>query len=217
MARIYTVQRTAAEIADWFGAEAAPGQRVPLECQEGEPGLVVIERNGARYLRSFSWGFPRLTRQMQLQGEEPGRVGLVSDLTNPMWDQLVVDPRYRCLIPITHFANPDGVEGKKTRTWFSVKDEPLISWAGFCRTTPEFGPVYAGMTMAANEAVMPYNERMPVLLARHEQERWLRGSIQDVIALQFGKPIAADRMDIIPTKDRWRSGKVPDMRVPELI
>lgn len=52
---------------------------------------------------------------------------------------------------------------------------------------------------------------MPTLLSRHKQELWLRGSMQDVNALQFGKPIAADRMDIIPTKDRWLSGKVPDM------
>jgi len=46
------------------------------------------------------------------------------------------------------------------------KDEPLVAWAGFCRNLPDVGPVFAGMTMAANDAVMPYNDRMPVLLAR---------------------------------------------------
>ena len=43
----------------------------------------------------------------------------------------MVDPRYRCLIPLTHFANPDGDKGAKTRSWFSLTDAPLTAWAGF--------------------------------------------------------------------------------------
>jgi putative SOS response-associated peptidase YedK len=58
-----------------------------------------------------------------------------------------------------------------------VKDEPLVAWAGFCRNLPDVGPVFAGMTMTVNDAVMPYNDRKPVLLGRHEYERWLHGSI----------------------------------------
>ena len=69
----------------------------------------------------------------------------------------------------------------------------------------------AGSRMRFRAGESPEFRRMPTLLSRHEQELWLRGSMQDVNALQFGKPIAADRMDIIPTKDRWLSGKVPDM------
>jgi hypothetical protein len=34
-------------------------------------------------------------------------VNLVADLTNPMWDRIVPDPRYRCLIPLTAFAQPE--------------------------------------------------------------------------------------------------------------
>lgn len=64
---------------------------------------------------------------MGLRGEGPGRIGLVADLTNPMWEQVVVDTRYRCLIPLTHFANPNGDPGAKTRTWFSVAGEPLVA------------------------------------------------------------------------------------------
>ena len=94
--------------------------------------------------------------------------------------------------------------------WFSVKDEPLVAWAGFCRNLPDIGPVFAGMTMAASDAVMPYNDRMPVVLARNEYERWLHGSIADVIAFQFRAPMAADRIEVMHTEDRWRSGEVPD-------
>jgi len=134
---------------------------------------------------------------------------MVADLTNPMWEETIKDPKYRCLIPITHFANPDGDSGAKTRTWFSVKDQPIIAWAGFCRNMREGGPVYAGMTMEANSAIPPTNDRMPVLLEDHEWDEWLTGSVRDVIRFQYWAPIAADRMVVQRTDDQWRSGARP--------
>ena len=209
MSRLHIALASLADIDAHFEADAAPGIVVPAETIEGGRGVVVLEVGGRRRLKSPTWGFPRLTQEMRLRGDPPGRIGLVADLTNPMWEQLVVEPRYRCLIALTHFANPDGVPGEKTRTWFSVKDQPIIAWAGFVRNTPEFGPVYAGMTMAANEAVAATNDRMPVLLEREQYDRWLHGSIKEVIQFQFGQPIAADRMIVTRTHDLWRSGKPP--------
>jgi putative SOS response-associated peptidase YedK len=205
MSRLYAVMATAADLARHFGAETADDQAVPAENIEGAPGLVVIERDGRRHLRSFSWGFPRRARG----SDEAGRIGLVADLTNALWETTVVDPRFRCLIPLTHFANPDGREGKKTRTWFSLADQPIAAWAGFCRNAPDIGPVYAGMTMEANEAIPPTNDRMPALLAPHEYEQWLHGSIEDVIRFQFRPAVAAERMMVERTPERWRSGGLP--------
>ena len=160
-------------------------------------------------MKQMDWGFPRLTREMRERGDLPGRIGLVADLTNPLWDQLVVDTRYRCLIPLTHFANPAGDAGSKTRSWFSVSDRPLLAWAGFCRNIPDYGPVYAGMTMAANAAVEPYNDRMPVLLEPRDYARWLCCPIRDVIGFQFGHPIAAERIAVLHSEDLWRTGELP--------
>lgn len=209
MSRLHSIAASMADIADHFGAEPLPDIEVPSEIVEGLPGLVVIERDGRRYLRSMTWGFPRYSREAREHGDRPDRLGLVADLTNPMWTKTVADPRYRCLIVLTHFGNPDGVPGEKTRTWFSVRDQPIMAWGGFCRNTPEFGPVYAGLTMEANEAIPPTNDRMPVLLEPDDYDRWLRGPIGHVIGFQFRAPIAADRMEINRTEDLWRSGKPP--------
>ena len=171
---------------------------------------MVIARDDRRLIRSMIWGFPRPS----ITGGSVGvteRVGLVADLTNPMWDGLVQDPKYRCLIPITHFANPDGEPGAKTRTWFSVKDQPIAAWAGFCRNV-EGAPTYAGMTTEANAAIPPTNDRMPVLLEDGDWEGWLGGSIADVIRYQFRPPIAAARMRVDRSSDRWRSGGGPPER-----
>jgi len=209
MSRLHTVRASIADIARHFDAEPVADLVVPDETKEGLPGLVVLERNDRRTLRSMDWGFPRITREMRLAGDGPGRIGLVADLTNPMWDTMVVDPRYRCLIVLTHFANPAGLPRAKTRTWFSVHGEPILAWAGFCRNTQQFGPVYAGMTMEANSAIRPTNDRMPVLLERGEYGQWLYGPIQDVIRFQFRPAFEAERMKVEHTDDLWNSGVAP--------
>lgn len=217
MARLYALRTSAATIAEHFGVDVPAGLMVPSELVEGLQGPVVFEAGGQRRLRMMTWGFPRQTKEMRDRGEPPGRIGLVADLTNALWNSVVVDPRYRCLIPLTHFANPDGVPGSKTRTWFSIEGKPLVAWAGFCRKVSEGGLAYAGMTMAANESVFPTNERMPVLLSEEDFGRWLHGSIEDVINFQFRAPIDASRMVIETTSQRWRGGGSHADRQPSML
>lgn len=209
MSRLFALTRTLDEIVARFGVDVPTSIDVPSETVEGTQGLIVFEKDGLRLLKSVPWGFPRHTRDVRQNGEPPGRIGLVADLTNPLWDRLVVDPRYRCLIPLNHFANPDGPKGEKTRTWFSLNRQPLVAWAGFCRNTPDFGPVFAGMTGDANEKIRPFNERMPILLKPDEFDRWLHGSIEDVIELQFRAPMPSEDFEVLHTRDRWQSGTPP--------
>lgn len=217
MSRLFKVAADVAAIASHFNAAMPEPISVPADTVEGSPGLIVHEARGRRVLRPLAWGFPRLTREMRDRGEPPARIGLVADLTNPLWELLLAEPRYRCLIPITHFANPAGRAGEKTRTWFSLRGAPLLAWAGFCRNTPAFGPVFAAMTTDANDLIMPYNNRMPVLLGSDGHERWLHGSAADVIGFQFRQPIASEAMTIEHSETLWRSGSVPQIRQPELV
>lgn len=210
MSRLFTAQVGSTDIAVQFGVADAPIVPVPSEMVEGDQGLIVIEQDGRRQFKTAQWGFPRRTRESREQGAAPDIIGLVADLTNPMWEYVVVEPAARCVIPLTHFANPAGEKGTKTRSWFSLNDQPIAAWAGFWNETETYGPVFAGMTMAANDAVMPFNDRMPVLLAPKEYARWLSGSIEDVITFQFRPPVAAGRMKAFHSEDLWRSGKVPD-------
>ena len=73
-----------------------------------------------------------------------------------------------------------------------------MAWAGLCRNTLEFGPVYAGMTMEANETVAETNERMPALLrARWMVAPWLD---QRRDRVPVPSPVLAERMDVIRTE-----------------
>lgn len=66
MSRLFAVARTAEEIATRFDVDVSPSLSVPSETIEGGPGLIVIEKDGLRLLKSVSWGFPRHTICHQL-------------------------------------------------------------------------------------------------------------------------------------------------------
>ena len=203
MSNLYSLRSSAADIADHFGVSGPPALDLPAEIKSGEPGIVVRQGAGGRVMQSLRWGFPRpqTDRVGDLLHLKP--VNLLADLTNPMWDKMVPDPRYRCLIPLTAFAQPEGPRGRMTRTWFSVRDWPVFAWAGFCRRTEEWGPVYAAMTTDSGPPVAELNPRMPVILASQEYERWLEGSIEDVIAFQFRPPFPSERFLVDRTNELW--------------
>ena len=101
-----------------------------------------------------------------------------------MWIGLARNPQWRCLIPLTAFAEAEGPKGGKTRTWFSVKDQPASAWAGLWRVSDEWGPVYLGVMTDCNEAIRPIHDRMPVLLLPDEHEAWLNGDFDTALGFQ---------------------------------
>lgn len=204
MSNLYAVHRSAAEIAAHFGV-APPNVAAPEETRPREPGFIFRESGDHSVLQTLSWGFPLpQVHKVTKQPINPKPVNLVANLTSPMWEAIVTEPRYRCLIPVSEFAEPDGHRGAMTRTWFSVKGAPIVAWAGFCRNTEGWGPAFAGVTTDSNAAVAPLNPRMPVLLDPADYARWLHGSIEDVIGFQF-RPFPAERLTKRVTDDLWVS------------
>jgi putative SOS response-associated peptidase YedK len=203
MCNLYSVHTSATEIAAHFGVSDPAPLDIPPENKPGEPGIIVRKAGSGRVMQSLRWGFPRPQADRDGNPLHLKPVNLVADLTNPMWDKMVPYPRYRCLIPVTAFAQPAGVRGRMTRTWFSVRDWPIFAWAGFCRNTEEWGPVYGAMTTDSSTVVAELNPRMPVVLAPHEYDRWLEGSIEDVIAFQFRPPFPSEKLVVDRTDELW--------------
>lgn len=186
MCNLYTSKATAAEIAAHFRAQ------LPINFNAGEGevypggiGMVVREADGARVVESMTWGFP-LAQKSKKTGQpiKPKPVNNIRDLSSFMWRFVAPRPENRCLIPLTGFAEAEGEQGAKTRTWFAVKDQPIFAWAGMWKVSDEWGPVYSGLMTDCNEVVRPVHDRMPVLLHADEYDRWLHGSLDDVAAFQ---------------------------------
>lgn len=183
MCNLYTVRKSAAEVAAHFGVANPVQSNAGEEIYPGAPGMVVREAEGQRLMQSMVWGFPLRLKTMSPTAK-PKPVNNIADLRKGMWIGLARKPEWRCLIPLTGFAEAEGEKGSKTRTWFSVKDEPICAWAGLWRDSAEWGPVYSGVMTDCNEAVRPVHNRMPVLLHRDEYSQWLHGSFDEIAAFQ---------------------------------
>lgn len=202
MCNLYTVRKSAAEVAAHFGVSAPVQQfNAPEESYPGSPGLVVREQDGARVLQSMTWGFPLRLKGMKPESK-PKAVNNIADINKNMWIGLARKSERRCLIPVTSFAEAEGQKGAKTRTWFSVKDQPIFAWAGLWRQSAEWGDVFSGLMTDCNEAIRPVHNRMPVLLQPDEYDQWLHGSFEDVLAFQ-NRCYPDELIEINRTTELW--------------
>lgn len=201
MCNLYTARKSAAEVAAHFRVANPVASNAPEEVYPGTPGLVVREDGGARVMQSMVWGFPLRLKGMKPESK-PKPVNNIADLTKGMWVGLARKPEWRCLIPVTAFAEAEGPKGGKTRTWFTVKDAPVFAWAGLWRHSAEWGPVYAGVMTDCNEAIRPVHDRMPVLLHADEHDRWLGGSFDDALAFQ-ARCFPDDLIEMTRTAEPW--------------
>lgn len=203
MCNLYTERLGADAVAAFFGVKApdVASFNVPAEVYPGYPGMVVREEAGVRVLQSMVWGFPLRLKTMSPTAK-PKPVNNIADLRKPMWKGLAAKPYWRCLIPLTAFAEAEGPKGGKTRTWFNLKDRPLFAWAGLWRQSDEWGAVYSGVMTDCNEAIRPVHDRMPVLLLEEDYDAWLNGSFHDVVGFQ-DRRFPDDLIEMTPTSDPW--------------
>ncbi|PZU05704.1 MAG: DUF159 family protein [Sphingobium sp.] len=206
MCNLYTVRKSAAEVAAHFGVADPTQSNAPEEVYPGYPGVVMREEGGVRTIQSMVWGFPLRLKGMKPEAK-PKPVNNIADLTKNMWIGLARKPQWRCVIPVTQFAEAEGEKGSKTRTWFGVKGQPVFGWAGLWRISDEWGPVYSGVMTDCNEAIRPVHDRMPVLLMPEEYDQWLHGDFDDALAFQ-SRCFPDDLITMERTDEPWVKRKV---------
>jgi putative SOS response-associated peptidase YedK len=111
----------------------------------------------------------------------------------------------RCLIPATGFYEWQQVEGSRQKQpyFIGLQDEGLFAFAGlYERWESPGGDVLETCTIittAANKLVEPIHERMPVILASQDYDRWLGPCVGEIGSLQaLLKPYPAADMKIYP-------------------
>lgn len=179
-----------------FGAKwlAPTPNSWPIEYAPLAKGLVIREEAGERIVDAMGWDV--------LGGLGKWPMTNVRQLGLPQWRRLAEKPEDRCLIPLTEFCEwtpgkhdlGDGKPPLKGEMWFACTDQPAFAVAGFWQHTKN-GPGFTMVTCDPNELVAPIHPKaMITILEPEDQERWLRGSYDDVVALQ--RPYPADRMTV---------------------
>jgi putative SOS response-associated peptidase YedK len=171
MCNLYRMTRAVAEVANLFSARLGSIGNAGSEVYPGYPGLVLAGGE----LRSMTWGFPFVAKGKNGQPLKPKPVNntRADKLDSFMWRYSFQERR--CLIPVTQFAEAEGEKGAKTRTWFSLPDQPVFAVAGIWRDTPEWGPAYSMVMTEACIHVADVHDRMPVILQSSDWGDWLDG------------------------------------------
>jgi putative SOS response-associated peptidase YedK len=178
MCNLYRMKGRLEEVAGLFEVKASPGANFGEEVYPGYPGVVVAEG----VARTMTWGFPLRLKSMK-PTSKPKAVNNARDdkLMTPMWKASF--QQRRCLIPVTQWAEAEGPEHKKTRTWYSLHGADLFAVAGIWRWSEEWGDVYS-MVMADGCAQMSdVHDRMPVILRPEHYTHWTDGTPDDAMAL----------------------------------
>lgn len=196
MCNLYRMTRGADEVARLFAAVSI-ASNAGEEVYPGYPGVVF---DGAA-LRTMTWGFPLALKSKKTGAPlkpRPVNNTRSDKLDSFMWRYSFAERR--CLIPLTAFAEAEGEPGRKTRTWFTMPDQPIFTAAGIWRDSDEWGPVYSMVMTDESAAMAGIHDRSPVLLDPDQRDTWLSGPLEDARALcrPYEGTLAIDR-----TADTW--------------
>ena len=149
----------------------------------------------------MNWGFP-----LVLKSKKTGAPLKPKPVNNTREDKLHtgfwIDSfrKRRCLIPVTAWAEAEGLKGAMTRTWYSLPDQDLFAVAGVWRQTAEWGDAYSMVMVDGCEQMADVHDRMPTIIAREHWERWTNGDPDEAFALcrVYHAPLIVDR-----TSEPW--------------
>ncbi len=165
--------------------------------------VVRTAPDGIRELTMMRWGFPS---PPHLKSKAP--VTIVRN-TNSNWWRPWMQVGHRCLVPVTSFCEWTDSRPKVTH-WFALDEtRPLFFFAGIWRAFAgerkgDVGEhlLFSFLTTEANADVAPIHRKaMPVLLLDElGRETWLKGSMEEALALQ--RPAPDDALRVIATAQR---------------
>ena len=186
----------------------APSQGVP----------VIVGRESGPDLTTMRWGFQ--PAWMRTDGQRPPPINARGEslLDRPMFRGAVAHGR--CLIPADGFYEWMAIPGSKTKQpmYIRLKGGELFAFAGLYVQGPnDVGETCVIVTTAANEALSPIHERMPVILERDAEMRWLDPDLEDgQAALPYLQPVAPERFESYPVSSLVSSyrNQGPELIVP---
>ncbi len=200
MCNLYALKTTRAHVAELFRAEGPAGAEAVGEIYPRRLAPVVSRAgpgaSAGRAITDMRWGVPPPPGVAA-----PARpVTNVRNLKSPFWRPALADPRQRCLVPATGFAEWAGEVGRKEKRWFRVPAQPVFAFAGLWRPGPG-GACFAILTCAPNPLVAAIHPKaMPVILHAEDHDRWLEAPLDDVVGL--AAPFPSQLMHLEPAGTR---------------
>jgi putative SOS response-associated peptidase YedK len=181
----------------------APSQVMPVVVQREERELVPMEWGLVpHWAKDLSASRRPINARAETLGERPMFRGLIR--------------HNRCLIPASGFYEwKRGGGGRKEQYYLRLRDASLFAFAGLydVRHDPDGSALatYTLITTVANELVSGLHDRMPVILRREDEERWVArpppapGELAELLG-----PYSSEGMEVYPVSPRVNSPSADD-------
>ena len=214
----YELHTHPAAIALTFGLPFPPeiGPRYNIAPMQDVP-VVRLNRSGERELTQVRWGLvPRWAKDPSIGARLiNARAETVAD--KPAFRMAL--RKHRCLIPSDGFYEWKAIPGGKQPMHIGMKSGDPFALAGMTERwlSPE-GEVLdtcAIVTTEANALLMPLHDRMPLIIAPADYERWLDKAEDDVTDLF--RPFPSEAMSYYPVSTRVNAVRNDDASLIERV
>jgi putative SOS response-associated peptidase YedK len=190
------------EIAEAFrvartsDADLRPSYNVAPQTQQW---VVRLDRDtGERELTLLRWGFvPFFAKNPQI-GYSMINARAETAAASPIFREAM--KRRRCLVPATGFYEWQKLGKKATQPWnFELDGGGLFAIAGLWdrwkdSTSGKVLETYTILTTDPNEQVQRVHDRMPVILAPADYDRWLQSEDAERPPVDLLRPFPAEKM-----------------------
>jgi putative SOS response-associated peptidase YedK len=150
----------------------APSQDVPVVIRTRHDGLE-------NEIQMMTWGLVPSWSKDPSRSPKPINARADTLVQKPMFRNILKNQR--CLIPATGFYEWKKERWGKIPFYIRMKDNSLFAFAGLYDRyrDPSGHPVgtFTLITTEPNNVVLPYHDRMPAILRREDEERWLEPTI----------------------------------------
>jgi putative SOS response-associated peptidase YedK len=194
----YTVAVDPMLLAERFGVELPAGTMPRFNVAPTDPVLALTERSAGRELMLARWGLiPHWAKEAKVGAR------MINARAETLSEKSAYRPllaKGRCLILADGFyewrLDPDG---KKRPVRYTLEDGEPFGFAGLWTSwrdpaSDEQLRSVTIITTSANELVAPVHDRMPVILPRGAEQRWLDREVAAAEALELLAPYPAEHM-----------------------
>ena|SRR5687768_1675927 len=173
---------------------------------------VIISQNNHPEVVQMSWGLmPKGAKDTNsVFRYKTHNVPSEKILAKHSWETAV--RHNRCLVPANGFYQLVGQGSEKRAYHIQLKDSPIFAFAGVYSTWSDADTVhstYSIITSTVPHSLRHIGDRMPIILSRSEEARWLDASVTDANALfDMLRPISSEQLLITEVGPEIHSLKI---------
>ena len=178
--------------------------------------LVITDEN-PHELQLFRWGLiPSWAKESSI-GYKMINAKSETVFEKPSFRNLI--KKRRCLVISDGFYEWKPLEGKQKQPYrIGLKGDELFAYAGLWDTwldkdSGELVPSFTVITTRANDLVLPIHDRMPVILHREDEKKWLQHDLAKEAIDSLLDTFPSMEMKAYPVSTRVNSPKNDDEEI----